>query len=394
MPQAPVKSNRKSRSGMNSQRAKVGSTAADILDAHGGVGPGFDALRLLLAVWVFTIHAMFICKGADAAEQFASDPLHRIIASPVLPMFFAVSGYLVTGSALRIRSTTTFLLFRVFRIAPALIVEVTLSALILGPLLTDKDLLEYFADPLFFRYFLNIVGNVQFFLPGLFAQNPVPGAVNLNLWTLKPEFFCYVFMSAMILSKVIFSRTYFGLIGLLVLLSTTVYIVRGGQAYNFLGVADWKILVVAFIVGCLSFQWNDRIVVSRGYAAIALIVACIAVAYPPLAVPGVLALAYIVIYIGTRKIPLPSFLTNGDYSYGIYLFGFPIQQTLVHFLPSDYRTGWLVLMLGFPLTLGFAMLSWNCIEKPVLQLKNKLRASPRGLFRTWRSKEIGLEQAR
>jgi peptidoglycan/LPS O-acetylase OafA/YrhL len=142
-------------------------TVEDILLINNGVGPGFDSVRLFLAVWVFTLHAMLTCMKPAAAMEFAADPLHRIIISPVLLMFFAVSGYLVTGSAIRTKSVSIFLLFRAFRIAPALIMEVTLSVMILGPWLTEMTLAEYFRDPLFFRYFLNVLGGVQFYLPGL-----------------------------------------------------------------------------------------------------------------------------------------------------------------------------------------------------------------------------------
>ncbi|OAF13602.1 hypothetical protein AYJ54_43535 [Bradyrhizobium centrolobii] len=349
------------------------STAADIPKINRGAGPGFDALRLLLSVWVFTIHAMFICDGTDAAEAFATNPIHGLLIKPVLPMFFIVSGYLVTGSAIRTKSVSIFLLFRVLRIAPALIVEISLSALILGPWLTERTLSEYFSDPQFSRYFLNIVGNVQFLLPGLFVQNPVPGTVNLNLWTLKPEFFCYLFISCMIVTKAIFSRNLCTLVALLTISLTVLYILQGGQLYNFVAVADWKILIVAFVVGCWAFHWNDRLVMSGGRAMIAFLVAGAAIMYPSLIVLGLLALTYIVIYIGTRRIWLPSLLRDGDYSYGIYLFGFPLQQTLVYFLPPEYRHGLAILLVGLPLTLAFAVFSWKFVEQPASKLKARIK---------------------
>jgi peptidoglycan/LPS O-acetylase OafA/YrhL len=108
---------------MSRMTANRGSTAADVLNANRGVGPGFDALRLLLSVWVFVLHAIAVCNGAEFAGEFAANPLHRIVITPVLPMFFAVSGYLVTGSPIRTGSTSTFLMFRALRIAPALIVD-------------------------------------------------------------------------------------------------------------------------------------------------------------------------------------------------------------------------------------------------------------------------------
>jgi peptidoglycan/LPS O-acetylase OafA/YrhL len=91
----------------------------------------------------------------------------------MVPAFFALSGFLVTGSALRLRATAPFLTFRVLRILPALLVEVTLSALILGALFTTLPLKSYFSDPQFFRYFGNIVGLITFHLPGVFESNCV-----------------------------------------------------------------------------------------------------------------------------------------------------------------------------------------------------------------------------
>ena len=84
-------------------------TVNDILKDNEGVGPGFDALRLLLSLWVFILHSFVVCWGAKSAGEFAANPFHRILITPVLPMFFIVSGYLVTGSALRTQNTLTFL---------------------------------------------------------------------------------------------------------------------------------------------------------------------------------------------------------------------------------------------------------------------------------------------
>jgi peptidoglycan/LPS O-acetylase OafA/YrhL len=57
------------------------------------------------------------------------------------------------------------------------------------------------------------------------------------------------------------------------------------------------------------------------------------------------------------------------------LFGFPLQQTLIHFLPLQHRHEEVVLLLGLPLTLAFAMFSWHFVEKPILKLKAKFKSS-------------------
>lgn len=348
-------------------------TVNEILQDNEGVGPGFDALRLLLSLWVFILHSFVVCWGPEFAGEFAANPLHRILITPVLPMFFIVSGYLVTGSAFRTQNTLAFLLFRSLRIAPALIVEVTLSAMVLGPLLTAKSMADYFSDPLFAKYFLNITGSLHFFLPGLFESNPVSGIVNLNLWTLKPEFYCYLLIALLIFSKLIFNRTYFSLLGFVVLIAAAAYVIRGKNLQNFLAVVDWKFLIFSFILGCLAYHWNHRIVVNRGGAIAAALIACLAFMHPLLIIFGLLAVTYLVVNIGMCKLYLPGFLRNEDCSYGIYLFGFPIQQTLVHFLPSDVTNGFTVLLLGLPLTVAFAMLSWRLVEKPTLKLKKRFK---------------------
>jgi peptidoglycan/LPS O-acetylase OafA/YrhL len=179
-------------------------TVGNELNKYAGVGPGFDLLRIGLALLIFHLHTRWIAQSTDRKMvtqiitgtgeviwQGWTPP--RSVA--LLQMFFALSGFLVTGSAFRTRGVRTFLTFRFLRIFPALATEITLSALILGPFLTTKPLRQYFSDPHFWEYFGNIVGRIRFKLPGLFESNPVGGLVNLNLWTLAPEYDCYVLVT-------------------------------------------------------------------------------------------------------------------------------------------------------------------------------------------------------
>jgi peptidoglycan/LPS O-acetylase OafA/YrhL len=135
--------------------------------------------------------------GAIAAP-YAWTPSH-IFFVLMVPAFFALIGFLVTGSALRLRATIPFLIFRLLRILPALLVEVTLSALILGAIFTTLPLSSYFHDPQFFRYFGNIVGWITFQLPGVFESNYV-SIVNVNLWTLLAELDCYLVTAALMIT--------------------------------------------------------------------------------------------------------------------------------------------------------------------------------------------------
>jgi peptidoglycan/LPS O-acetylase OafA/YrhL len=96
---------------------------------------GFDYMRLILALGVIWSHSRLLTNDWGNIS-----PLFAHISEPfvafLLPMFFALSGFLVAGSLERSDTLVTFLGLRVFRIMPALTVEVLLSALVLGPLLT------------------------------------------------------------------------------------------------------------------------------------------------------------------------------------------------------------------------------------------------------------------
>ena len=69
---------------------------------------GFDYLRLILATAVICQHSVNVSYGQDAAiRMFLSD--WRPLFAVILPMFFALSGYLVSGSLTRCRSLLSFL---------------------------------------------------------------------------------------------------------------------------------------------------------------------------------------------------------------------------------------------------------------------------------------------
>jgi peptidoglycan/LPS O-acetylase OafA/YrhL len=95
--------------------------------------------------------------------------------------------------------------------------------------------------------------------------------------------------------------------------------------------------------------------------------------HPGSAFAAAIPTTYCVLYIGMLKFPRLRFIESGDYSYGIYLYGFPIQQTLVHLFPI-FREWWpLLFVVAAPLTFAFAALSWHLIEKPTLSLKRLVK---------------------
>lgn len=350
------------------------------LDDLKGIGPGFDHLRIGLALSIFTWHSFSISYGQGYAHTLPSFPVPVLLAA-LLPMFFALSGFLVMGSALRTGDLRTFVTFRVLRILPALFTEIMISALILGPLLTALPLKSYFTDPMFFEYFGSLVGRVRFSLPGLFLDNPAPELVNFALWTVGPEILCYILMSLLMLTGVFRSRK--GMLTITLVyaaLSVLVGLIFSSKGFG--EVLPAKLLIYCFFVGNLFYLFRDQIPFKGIAAAISFFAAMVLVylsqrtdqeLWAYLAIPG---FVYGVVYIGLSRLPPLPFFHRGDYSYGLYIYGFPIQQAVAHFLPN-HREWYINWPLALPVTMLFAICSWHFIEKPVLGLRKRVLARPK-----------------
>ncbi len=354
-------------------------TVKELLDHYNGHAPGYDALRLVLATIIFLTHAILISAsqrggaGIIAIVKYLVDDNHFLVRSAVqclLPMFFALGGFLVTGSAYRVRKLGTFLLFRVLRILPALLVEVTLSAIFLGALITTLPLRQYYTDPAFYSYFLNILGIVHFQLPGVFTES-VGGIVNANLATLPPDFHSYAIMSVLLITGLLFNRWIF--LGLFTIFSAAILTFPASMDAQVNLPFGSTMLIYAFFSGVLLYTFADRIHVSKSLALVS-IASLLLLGAKYVSLLGMLGVAYLTLYIGftdLRNFPL---VRKGDYSYGIYLYGFPIAQATRHYLPS-LDQWWQLALVSFPITLSFAMLSWHYIENPFLSLKKKLPGS-------------------
>jgi peptidoglycan/LPS O-acetylase OafA/YrhL len=354
-----------------------GDTFGSILDRHRGEGPGFSVLRLGLAVAILWIHARFLSRLGSAAamtppsgDHASFSPSHILIVF-MLPAFFALSGFLVTGSALRLRATAPFLTFRLLRILPALSVEVTLSALILGPLFTALPAASYFKDPQFFRYFGNIAGWITFHLPGVFGANFV-SVVNGNLWTLPAEFDCYLITAALMISGLVYNR---GVLTAIMVVVTAILV--GLNTFSDFGLVVEEphtatTITYYFFLGMLVFHWKDYIPASWKIFGLAAIAGLVLLNFSHAIYIAPLFITYVTIFLGVKALPEFKWLRTRDYSYGIYLYGFPITQAILALAPSLRGHSVLVFALGTACTLAFAAMSWHVIERRALALKSRL----------------------
>lgn len=346
------------------------------------MGPGFGTLRLAASLAVVISHAPWLAKGTfDPIYRLSGD--QTLLGGMAVGGFFIISGFLVTQSLSRSRSLFDFAVKRMLRIIPALVFVVLVSALVVGPLFTEVDLRTYFTSRGFFAYFNNCILMTQLTLPGVFSDHLIP-FVNGSLWSLHYEVLCYIGLAALFATGSL-SR------GWLVLCIGVVLLLVAGLAtgeprqfldkeltldlgpFGTLTVGATLRLLPYFLVGVLAYLWRFHIPFDWRICALAA-VGCLAgllfglhdLLFPVCG--GYLLIAFAL----TRHLEIP-WLQQRDYSYGIYIYSFPIQQMLISMTPLA-STSWGNLLLSLPLVLGAAAFSWHYIEKPALALKTRLPA--------------------
>ncbi len=347
-------------------------TFGSVLDETHGVGRGFDFLRIALSFAILAWHAIVISYGFPAEAAMWRTPLGTLAAA-LLPVFFALSGFLVMGSALRVGSLSTFLGFRMLRIVPALSTEVLLGAVLVGGIATTLPAHEYFLSAGFFRYLQNILGHVSFFLPGVFEGNP-EDTVNASLWTIPPEIFCYLFIGLMILSGAYRNRVaYVAVAAILVavnLLADNAFVREAGPRAT--GVLHQYHLFLCFVLGNIFYLWRHRIPRAGWLFALSAVASFVMLQVPGLTNIALVTLTYCILYLGTTALPRLPLLSRGDYSYGVYLYGYPVQQLVTMFFPN-WHVWWFNILLSLPISLLLAAFSWHVVEKPALRLKDRLK---------------------
>jgi peptidoglycan/LPS O-acetylase OafA/YrhL len=359
-------------------------TIGSKLDETRGIGQGFDFLRIFLAMSVLGVHSVLIAQGEH--HQFDSKPV-ALFYEAILPLFFALSGFLITGSAMRLR-LKDFLINRGMRIVPALAVDICIAALIIGPIFTTLPLKQYYTSYEFCAYFANITGIIHYILPGVFEHNPFPATVNGSLWTVPFEIGCYAIMSGFIMSGVLnkkraaFAVATIGTAYIALTLSPGFHMLDlfGKRLHTLLDhffAERGDFLYCYFMAGSMFYLFRYSIPYRPRWFVLC-IATFIAAAYgvfeflPPLIEQLLLMpiVIYIMVYVGMLKIPPLPIYHRGDYSYGVYLYGYPIQQVIVTLFPA-VKSPLLHFVISVPLVTLVAMFSWHCIEKPVLRLRKK-----------------------
>jgi len=284
---------------------------------------------------------------------------------------------------------------------PALTVALLLSALVLGPVLTVLPLGSYIGNSGTAGYvFNNATMHSDWNLPGVFLHTVYPRAVNGSLWTLPLEVKAYVIVAlagaiglairrrSVMIGVAVYAvlaaidpirsslpggDQFVALLGNIHLSRTTVSAAADGQS------TVYAVLLGSFTVGAALYWLRRWVPVNWPLAGLAVLLCALSpVVGGTVPETAIMILGpYLVLSLAYRSrsfVRLPR--RFGDYSYGIYLYAFPVQQTLSQLISPS--SGWLMFVLASPIAFAAGVLSWRYVEKPALALKRRVRAAQPG----------------
>jgi peptidoglycan/LPS O-acetylase OafA/YrhL len=334
----------------------------------------FNLIRFLAASLVLISHSYPIILGLGAQEPLVQS-LGISLGSIAVDVFFIASGFFIAASFNYKSSLKSFVMARLLRIYPALIVTVLLSTFVLGLYFTSLTFNEYLSNNQTYRYLLKnitLISGVEYYLPEVFKQNPYPNAVNGSLWTLPYEIkmYCFMMMFISLFSLIERKMKSAGLAGVLIIgltfFALITYILN--HFYSFYEGQSLKLFTM-FFMGSAFFYLKERVSIRSKFGIPVIIAFGIAMLSKDIFfVIYTLLLPYLVFYLA--YIPagkIRSFNKLGDYSYGIYIYAFPIQQMVAALIPNCgiYQ----MISLSFLGTIIMAYLSWHLIEERALKLK-------------------------
>lgn len=329
----------------------------------------FDFIRFAAALFVILNHSYFLLPNEIDFVSAYTDNRYDI-GKFCVATFFIISGLLITRSFHRANNIGEYVAARVLRIYPGLIFVVFFTVFVLGPLLTTHSLSDYFTDPATYDYlFTNtFIGRVEFLLPGVFENNYREGLVNGSLWTLPNELACYIVVAIIGLAH---SRMFKASLFFLALFLAVYY-------YKFFSPEDrfnFFLHGLYFASGAAAYLLRDKIVLNKWAFLIAAVVlvgnVLFNTAHYPSVLITVITLAYVVLYCSFIKTTrVKNFAKKGDYSYGIYIWAWPVQQMVVQFVPNLSVLS--LFLISSSITMVFAYCSWHLIEKRAMQLKKQL----------------------
>lgn len=334
-------------------------------------------IQFIMAILVIYSHAFPIATSQNGGEiiKDLTDSQYSC-GNLAVAAFFIISGFLVSASYENSTGLFAYLKKRVFRIFPGFFAVLVLSALVLGPLVTTLPLSQYFTNYQTRCYIRGVFMHPLYWnLPGVFEQNLYGSSVNGSLWTIPYQFGFYILLGIV------------GFLGLLkfkkVSLSMFIafvfaYLMKGNLFSNvthFLSMPlnEWLYLGMYFTAGMTAYAYRDKIELNRQGAMLFLTLLLFAWIAKEYFISTSVLGTYLILYLGYCTKPVKCKMAK--LSYGIYIYGFPVQQLYTHLFGGSMNP-YLNIVLSVPVVLLLAWLSDKFIETPIVKLEKYVTLKP------------------
>jgi peptidoglycan/LPS O-acetylase OafA/YrhL len=345
----------------------------------------FNLIRIIAALAVLGSHSFALSTGSGDAE-----PLRKLLGMSMgtiaVDVFFVTSGFLVTSSLLSRKSTIEFIWARVLRIFPALALMLLLTVFVLGVFFTTLPASAYLSLPETYFYLVKnttLITGVAYFLPGVFDDNPYKSAVNGSLWTMPYEIRLYAILaiiwSILRIAKKTRSNAFQTSI---IVFSVLSGIYLFAEHFIFNSESRSARLAFMFFSGSVFYILREQVFISHRAFWLSVVLIAVATFNNQLfAAVYFLTITYILFYLA--YIPsgfIRAYNRLGDYSYGVYIYAFPVQQTVAALVPGvSVRQ---MLLLSATATIVLAILSWHLLERRCLGLKTHYVEHTKNLLAT------------
>lgn len=342
----------------------------------------FNLIRFIAAFGVLFSHSFSLAMGSSDTEPFKL-LFGMSFGQIAVDIFFISSGFLIANSLFVKKNLLNFLWARFLRIYPGLFVALLFCVFFVGVYFTTYPLEEYLMDT---QTYIFLAKNAVLFwgeearLPGVFESLPWAGIVNGSLWTLPFEVRAYcllVFCSIVIHRVIVWSKHTLNerLLYLLIpLLGMLIYI--SDYFYTFLPISyfsseDFR-LYSLFFIGTACYIFKDSLVLSKHIFYAAVVSLLISTIHIDLFfIVYNVVVFYVIFYIAyIPKGWIRKFNQYGDYSYGIYIYAWPIQQSVIAFMPGISPLE--LCLYSLLITALLSYFSWHCIEKKALMFKGRV----------------------
>jgi peptidoglycan/LPS O-acetylase OafA/YrhL len=339
----------------------------------------------LLVVWSHSF-ALYLPAGEAAEPISIITNGHYNAGNIAVMVFFTISGFLICESYLKTRNLRGFLLKRIRRIYPGYTVATTIGAFVVVPLFSTVNAIS--VPETAKTIGLNLL--LRDYAPPstVFARN-YSQTLNGSLWSIPFEFWCYIGVAALgVLSLVTKRWLIISIIAVSVISRAALDLLDKKPGLGLIGDIfgwpyQWLLILPCFFIGTAFFLLKDTLTRSK-LVLVGLILCFLAACYAPVGYkwqkilaeatfPA--AMAYSIFYFSfSNTIKIRHAAAYGDFSYGTYLFAFPIQQIMA----SSFLLSFPLFVAGsLLLSLGAGFLSWNMVEKWFLPIRSKSKAEHR-----------------